>query len=46
MAVCPACKKETPAKNLACIYCGTEIFEEISLFRCFFDWVKRLFKKG
>jgi len=46
MAVCPSCKKEMPAGNLACIFCGTEIFEKISLSRCFFAWVKRLFKKG
>jgi hypothetical protein len=44
--VCPSCKKETSAENIACIFCGAEIFEEISLSRCFFAWVKHLFKKG
>lgn len=24
-AVCPSCKKETPAENLTCIFCGTDL---------------------
>ncbi|MFH1800099.1 MAG: hypothetical protein ABH891_04535 [Candidatus Omnitrophota bacterium] len=48
MTVCPSCKKETSAENLTCIFCGTDLNfnDEGCPIRCFFTWVKRLFKKG
>ncbi|MFA5391273.1 MAG: hypothetical protein WC331_07610 [Candidatus Omnitrophota bacterium] len=44
-AVCPSCKKETPAENLACIFCGVAILQENCPISCFLTWIKRLFKK-
>ena len=43
--VCPSCKKETPAWNLTCIFCGETISQGGCPVRCFVSWVKRLFKK-
>ena len=42
--VCPSCKKETSSENLACVFCGSVIPRESCPFRCFFAWVKHLFK--
>jgi len=25
MVICPSCKKETPAENLNCVFCGTDL---------------------
>lgn len=44
--VCPSCKKETPAENLTCIFCGALISQGSCPIRCFLMWVKRLFKRG
>ena len=44
--VCPSCKKETSTRNLTCIFCGATILQEYCVFRGFFSWIKRLFKKG
>lgn len=48
--VCASCKKETPAENLTCIFCGTDLGTSISRdngsLSCFLSWIKRLFKKG
>lgn len=45
-AVCPSCKKETPAENLTCIFCEEILLRECGSIRGFLVWVKRLFKKG
>lgn len=44
--VCPSCKKETPAENLACIFCGTALPQGSGSVCGFWVWVKRLFGKG
>jgi hypothetical protein len=43
--VCPACKKETPAGNLTCIFCEALLAQGSCPVGCFFSWIKRLFKK-
>jgi len=43
--VCPSCKKETPAENLTCIFCGGTILQENCPISYFLTWIKHLFKK-
>ena len=43
--ICSSCKKETPAENLACVFCETPIFEGSCPFRCFFSWIRQLFRR-
>lgn len=47
--VCSSCKKETPAENLTCVFCGMKLTgnqDSTSCpVKCFFTWVKRLFRK-
>jgi hypothetical protein len=44
--LCRSCKKETPAENLTCIFCGAMILQESCRVSCFLRWVKRLFKRA
>jgi len=44
--ICPSCKKETPAENLACIFCGALLPRTSGSMGCFLSWIKRLLKRG
>ena len=44
--ICSACRKETPAENLTCVFCGGAIPQGSCLVSGFLTWIKRLFKKG
>ena len=44
--ICPACRKEAPKGNWACIFCGHRLPQECCPLTCLLTWVKRLFKKG
>ena len=40
---CSSCKKETPAGNLTCLFCGTRLSQSSGLLGGFVVWIKRLF---
>ena len=44
--ICSSCKKETPAENLTCIFCGTALSEECCPILGLIEWIKRLFKRS
>lgn len=44
--ICPSCKKETPAGNLTCIFCGAALTQDSCPVSCLWSWIKRFFKKN
>lgn len=45
VVVCPSCKKETPAGNLACIFCGTVLPQGSCPAPCFFSRIKPVYDR-
>ncbi len=43
--VCSSCKKETPSESLNCVFCGSRLAPASCLAGCFFEWIKRFFKR-
>ncbi len=46
LIVCSSCKKEAPAKNLTCIFCGAALSHESGPVTYFLSRFKRLFKRS
>lgn len=42
---CSSCKKETPAENLTCLFCGTRLSQSSGLLSCLRVWIQRLLRR-